>query len=161
MLEQPPVTWRVLFPGAANAIMTMPRYVNVVRSDSGASAAAEQAEEGSTPSQSISSSAGLVERQPSGKGIEGLWQLMTAHECGQCQLWDIGRGALEPIAVLGSPTFPARSHPISGSQPVHLQVAGTFCLLPAVIFSGGGGKMFPLHDTCFSIPMRHWRDTVV
>lgn len=124
--------------------MTMPRYVNVVRPDIGASAAAEQAEEGSATSQSTSSSACLGERQPSGKSVESLWQLMTAHECGQCQLWDIGRGALQPIAVLGSPTFPARSHhPLrlstSAPQALHLQVAGTSCLSQVVTFLGGRG----------------------
>ena len=41
-----------------------------------------------------------------GKDVLGAWQLMSAHENGQCQLWDIsgaGAGAgLHPVAVLGT-----------------------------------------------------------
>ncbi len=103
--------------GAANAIMTMPRYVNVVRQDDG-EAAAEQAGGGScgaappSPASSAEAEAGgsvsVVKKQLSGKGSDYLWQLMSAHESGCCQLWDICSGQLHPVAVLGSLTHPAK-----------------------------------------------------
>ncbi|BDA45524.1 probable serine/threonine-protein kinase CTR1 at C-terminar half [Coccomyxa sp. Obi] len=106
--------------GAANAIMTMPRYVNVVRQDEGEAAESEQAGAGSCgaagPSPASSAEAeqacgcvSVVTKQLSGKGSDNLWQLMTAHECGRCQLWDISSGQLQPVALLGSPTHPAKA----------------------------------------------------
>ncbi len=98
--------------GAASAIMTMPRYVNVIRQDSGTRASPErQAQEGGTSpdrAQVQSNAPQPATRQNSGKGIDSLWQLMTAHNCGRCQLWDISRGQLQPIAVLGTQTHPAK-----------------------------------------------------
>lgn len=96
--------------GAANAIMTMPRYVNVVRQDSGASAGQEQQEEEGSPGpqEGAQMQSSAAPRQQLGKGLENLWQLMTAHDCGRCQLWDISGGQLQPIAVLGSQTHPAK-----------------------------------------------------
>ena len=90
--------------------MTMPRYVNVVRQDSGGSAGQEQQgeEDAAGPQDSAQMQSSAAPRQGLGKGLESLWQLMTAHDCGRCQLWDISRGQLQPIAVLGSQTHPAR-----------------------------------------------------
>ncbi len=96
--------------GAANAIMTMPRYVNVLRQDD-EEAAGEQAV-GPSPASSgdaeAQGSVSVVTKQLSGKGSDNLWQLMTAHEAGCCQLWDISSGQLQPVAVLGSQTHPAK-----------------------------------------------------
>ncbi|KAK9845513.1 hypothetical protein WJX81_008391 [Elliptochloris bilobata] len=37
------------------------------------------------------------------------WQLLTAHEAGQCQLWHDGGDGLRPVAIIGSRCIPARS----------------------------------------------------
>lgn len=105
-------------PGAANAIMTMPRYVNVLRQDEGEAAAGEAGggscgAAGPSPASSAEAevaqgSVSVVTKQLSGKGSDNLWQLMTAHEAGCCQLWDISSGQLQPVAVLGSQTHPAK-----------------------------------------------------
>ena len=39
----------------------------------------------------------------------GMWQLLTAHENGQCMLWDISDPmSLQPIAKLAVPGHPAK-----------------------------------------------------
>ncbi len=64
--------------------------------------------------------------------VLGTWQLMSAHENGQCQLWDISGaaegGTLHPVAVLGTEGAPARL-----GHPSHACV-GTACMhrLPSI-----------------------------
>ena len=39
------------------------------------------------------------------------WQLLTAHESGQCQLWDDSGEGMRPVAVIGAKCSPARCAP--------------------------------------------------
>lgn len=36
------------------------------------------------------------------------WQVLTAHDNGQMQVWDASLGALQPLLRIGQPTAPAR-----------------------------------------------------
>ena len=91
--------------GAANAIKVMPQFVNVVH---------RTRDEACPPDTSPASSrSGTTTGQGLlnvGKGMESdMWQLLTAHENGQCLLWDISDPmSFQPIARLSVPGHPAK-----------------------------------------------------
>lgn len=45
-----------------------------------------------------------------------MWQVLSAHEAGQCQLWHDGGDGLRPVAVIGVKCAPARRVPCSSPQ---------------------------------------------
>ena len=45
-----------------------------------------------------------------------MWQVLSAHEAGQCQLWHDGGDGLRPVAVIGVKCAPARRVPWSSIQ---------------------------------------------
>ncbi len=91
--------------GAANAIKVMPQFVNVKhRTPEGSSLPVDPA---GSPSSRAPSSQDLLRL---GKGLQSdMWQLLTAHENGQCLLWDISDPmSFQPIARLSVPGHPAK-----------------------------------------------------
>ena len=91
------------------ALSLLPCYINVARREDAAGPPAAPVP-GSRALGATSSAAdrilALVDGKLEGKDALGAWQLMSAHENGQCQLWDISRsgagGGLQPVAVLGT-----------------------------------------------------------
>ena len=84
----------------------------------------------------------LVAQGGSGSGFgAGLarqletWQLLSAHEAGQCQLWHDGGDGLRPVAIIGVKCAPARRVPSSSchccSTPVVLKCCCAFNTKPA------------------------------
>ena len=103
--------------GAASAIKVMPQFVNVVQRPSAA---------GSPAASAVSSPRGGAGSHGKdllnmGKAVESdMWQLLTAHENGQCLLWDISDPmCFQPIAKFAVPGHPARC----ASRPLHQSLA--------------------------------------
>ena len=91
--------------GPANAIKVMPQFVNVMQQTS--SAASPTAAYAASPKGGETSSKDLLNV---GKCMESeMWQLLTAHENGQCLLWDISDPmSFQPIAKFAVPGHPAK-----------------------------------------------------
>ena len=93
--------------------MVMPQFMNIVqrRSPEQCSEAAEQAISPGTGAPSVPTSKDLLSV---GRGMEcSIWQLLTAHENGQCLLWDISDPmTFQPIAKFAVPSHPARCGPL-------------------------------------------------
>ena len=89
--------------------MVMPQFMNIVqrRSPEQSPEAAEQAASPGTGASSGPTSKDLLNI---GKGMDcSIWQLLTAHENGQCLLWDISDPmTFQPIAKFAVPSHPAR-----------------------------------------------------
>lgn len=120
--------------GVANAIVVVPQYLNVLeappagkdhspptnggsalRPTNGGAAGSAEALAGGRPEDIRTSSvpeggSALVvpgrARGPA-RRLE-TWQLLTAHESGQCQLWDDDGEGMRPVAVIGAKCSPAR-----------------------------------------------------
>ena len=89
--------------------MVMPQFMNIVqrRSPQQCPQASEQTTSPGTGASRAPISSDLLNV---GKGMEcSIWQLLTAHENGQCLLWDISDPmTFQPIAKFAVPSHPAR-----------------------------------------------------
>jgi len=95
----------IMAAGPANAIKVMPQFVNVKQQTR--SAASPTAACAASPKSGDTSGKDLLNV---GKCMESdMWQLLTAHENGQCLLWDISDPmSFQPIAKFAVPGHPAK-----------------------------------------------------
>ena len=95
--------------GVANAIMVMPQFMNIVQRHS-PEQRPEATEQATSPGTGAASAPTSKDLLNVGKGTDcSVWQLLTAHENGQCLLWDISDPmTFQPIAKFAVPGHPAR-----------------------------------------------------
>ena len=87
----------------------MPQFMNIVQRRS-SEQPREAAQQATLPGSGASSAPTSKDLLNVGKGMDcSMWQLLTAHEHGQCLLWDISDPmTFQPIAKFTASSHPAR-----------------------------------------------------